>query len=351
MYDAAYLSVYPFFEKAFRDRPLSAVLDSLTGVVSRACMIEFLHDLVDRKQVFTVGMIDVDNFKSYNDNYGHRIGDLVLQHVGRSLIEYVGTRGVVGRFGGDEFLVVAFIGNDYKTVHSFYEHLFFQGSLGNQDAVFRRDIHIDSLQLFLSATVGSASFPKDAQDYDTLFSLVDRTLYRGKSKGRNCYIIYVPEKHAHLEIPSLARRSLYNTLTDLAAAFDAGGDSDARLSRACQVLRRDMRFHFFFRIGPDGRILDVDQQRVIGTCEDLSPLITSGCFTCSSLGELQGGFPALTALMAPYVIQSLMILPVGPLERKQGFLLLSPEPKTLHIWQDEELAAGFFLSRLLQEIL
>ena len=46
MYDAAYLSVYPFFEKAFRDRPLSAVLDSLTGVVSRACMIEFLHDLV-----------------------------------------------------------------------------------------------------------------------------------------------------------------------------------------------------------------------------------------------------------------------------------------------------------------
>ena len=140
MYDAAYLSVYPFFEKAFRDRPLSAVLDSLTGVVSRACMIEFLHDLVDRKQVFTVGMIDVDNFKSYNDNYGHRIGDLVLQHVGRSLIEYMGNRGVVGRFGGDEFLVVAFIGNDYETVHSFYEHLFFQGSLGNQDAVFRRDI-------------------------------------------------------------------------------------------------------------------------------------------------------------------------------------------------------------------
>ena len=124
MYDAAYLSVYPFFEKAFRDRPLSAVLDSLTGVVSRACMIEFLHDLVDRKQVFTVGMIDVDNFKSYNDNYGHRIGDLVLQHVGRSLIEYMGNRGVVGRFGGDEFLVVAFIGNDYETVHSFYEHLF-----------------------------------------------------------------------------------------------------------------------------------------------------------------------------------------------------------------------------------
>ena len=63
MYDAAYLSVYPFFEKAFRDRPLSAVLDSLTGVVSRACMIEFLHDLVDRKQVFTVGMIDVDKIE------------------------------------------------------------------------------------------------------------------------------------------------------------------------------------------------------------------------------------------------------------------------------------------------
>ena len=215
MYEAADLSIYPFFNELLKATPLPAMLDSLTGVLARPYMIDFIHHLIEEKVEFTAAMIDLDNFKSFNDHYGHSVGDRVLSTVADKLIHFVGSSGLVGRFGGDEFLIVAFIGNDYERIHDFYETMYNDRVTGRSSNVFRQDIRIDHLKLFISATLGSASFPKDAEDFETLFSLMDKTLYRGKFKGRNCYIIYVPEKHAHLEIPKMAPHSLYDIFVEI----------------------------------------------------------------------------------------------------------------------------------------
>lgn len=341
MYQAEELAVYPFFRKTLSETPLSSVLDSLTGVVSRNYMISFLHELVDSKTVFTLGIIDLDNFKSFNDNYGHKVGDKVLAHVAETLRKHVGSRGIVGRFGGDEFLVVSFIGNDYDVIHDYYASFY-------TDSVFRRVIAVDDLKLYITATIGSASFPKDAQDYDTLFSLIDKALYRGKFKGRNCYIIYLAEKHAGLTIPKLAQHSLYDAFVEVSNAFDENADLISQLKGAFTPLNRNLHFHFLFLVDRDLRVTDVVKGVILGESEDLAPLISDGYFACSQRRELDA-YPLFCRNLEQYLIHSLLILPIGRPEDRRGFLVFCPEPRTHHIWQDQELAAGFYLARLTRD--
>jgi GGDEF domain-containing protein len=72
---------------------------------------------------------------------------------------------------------------DYDGVHAFLDNVYGKGG------VFRQIVSVLGKKIFSTATVGCAIYPKDADSYADLFALVDKTLYRGKSKGRNCFII------------------------------------------------------------------------------------------------------------------------------------------------------------------
>ena len=90
----------------FKNKGLDIILDDLTKVVSRPYIISFVKDLIDKKLPFSMLMLDVDNFKQINDRFGHLTGDEVLSIIGDRLIEHVGDSGFVGRYGGDEFLII-----------------------------------------------------------------------------------------------------------------------------------------------------------------------------------------------------------------------------------------------------
>jgi hypothetical protein len=66
--------------------------------------------------------------------------------------------------------------------------------------VLRKNVKLKNCSPFITGTIGSASYPEDAKNYNDLFSMSDKTLYRGKMKGRNCFIIYLPEKHADINL-------------------------------------------------------------------------------------------------------------------------------------------------------
>ena len=68
-------------------------------------------------------ILDIDNFKDFNDNYGHIVGDECLIAVSKSLMEFVGDKGLVGRFGGDEFIILYFGDHSYEDAHQFATHL------------------------------------------------------------------------------------------------------------------------------------------------------------------------------------------------------------------------------------
>ena len=202
MYKIDDLKKYKYFENA----DVNFVLDSLTGVVSRQYILEFAKSLVNNNTPFTMVMIDLDNFKSINDNYGHHVGDLCLQKTADGIQKIVGDDGLVGRFGGDEFIVIYLKSTEYNTIHDFFDNFYYN------EGPLRRVLMIENNKIFVTATVGSASFPTNALDYDDLFLKMDKALYRGKSKGRNCYIIYVHEKHKDIIVKEREGKSLIEKL-------------------------------------------------------------------------------------------------------------------------------------------
>lgn len=80
--------------------------DYLTGIFTRERAEEQINNLIFRKKVFSVIMIDINNFKKINDTYGHHFGDKVLVFVSRVLQKVFFEKSIVSRYGGDEFLVV-----------------------------------------------------------------------------------------------------------------------------------------------------------------------------------------------------------------------------------------------------
>ena len=190
-------------------------LDSLTGVLSRANVLGFANHLVNNNIPFMMAILDIDNFKAVNDNYGHAIGDETLKFVAKGMEEYIKDDGVVGRFGGDEFIIVYFKDTSYNGVHDYIEGML------NDGGFVRKKVKIsDNIKLYITATVGCASFPNDAKTYDDLFRIADKALYRGKTKGRNCFIVYVESKHKNIEVRRQDHASLPNVFSRISEIAD-----------------------------------------------------------------------------------------------------------------------------------
>ena len=173
----------------FKDK--KNMVDDLTKVYTREVIREYIDKLIGENKSFSLCILDLDNFKYINDGYGHQFGDRVLISVANNIKKLLGDRGVVGRFGGDEFLIVLDNITDYDEVWDIWHTLL--GSTSNLD-----DDELNNLNM--TVTMGASRFPKDSTNINGLFELADKALYRGKMKGRNCFIIYLPEKHATINL-------------------------------------------------------------------------------------------------------------------------------------------------------
>jgi diguanylate cyclase (GGDEF)-like protein len=168
--------------------------DSLTGLLDKSEITRIAKERIDDKRMegTTLVIIDIDFFKRVNDTYGHQYGDKVIKRIADIIAEEVRNCGVAGRFGGDEFLVIF---NNIHTEEELRNH--FRRMYRTVWDVFA-DSKIDESKP-ISLSIGTATFSKDADNYEDLFMLADHCLYIAKEKGRNRYIIYTPEKHGSLQ--------------------------------------------------------------------------------------------------------------------------------------------------------
>ncbi|WP_462324735.1 EAL domain-containing protein [Desulfoplanes sp.] len=165
--------------------------DSLTGLPNRKFISEHIRSLVDAgkdsSRKLAVFFIDLDNFKHVNDNYGHKSGDLVLQEVSKRLKRSLRGNDLVGRLGGDEFIVV--LGNvaKRKIVSLMIDKLM---------AVFDTDFALsDTVTVNLSMSCGIAVFPDDGTSLDQLLANSDMAMYKAKSQGKKQVAFYDYEMH------------------------------------------------------------------------------------------------------------------------------------------------------------
>lgn len=183
--------------------------------------------------------------------------------------------------------------------------------------------------------------------FEGLFSLIDTALYRGKSKGRNCFIIDVAEKHAHLEIPQMADKSLYDTFVLMGDGFDRGSDLLSRLQNAFSPIQDNLRLQRLFYLNPDGRLVDTETSRSLGPVERSLAPVQKRLYPTDTLRELDEYAPRLSAVLQSLGYGSVLIASLGSPDAPRGYLLFCPEPHTMHLWQDRERAAAYLLVRML----
>ncbi|MBI5284077.1 MAG: sensor domain-containing diguanylate cyclase [Chloroflexi bacterium] len=125
-----------------------------------------------------IAMIDIDNFKRFNDDYGHKVGDITLQKVAEVLKSSIRDQDRVYRFGGEEFLVI-FAGVDAENAMKLAERA--------RAAVERAPLTGETLQPIgpITISIGIALFPDHGNDMATLIDLADRAMYGSKQGGRN----------------------------------------------------------------------------------------------------------------------------------------------------------------------
>ena len=340
MYTRSQLEQYPFFKKLLDGRRISDVLDPLTGLVTRAYIIEYVQDLIRQGRPFTFGMIDLDNFKYINDTYGHAAGDAVLQGVASSLISLLDERGVAGRFGGDEFLFINLEATSYFAKKQFCLDMF------SNARVFRKTYHAGEFELFVTGTAGLATFPHDASDYDEMFEAIDKTLYRGKSKGRNCYIIYVAAKHKDIVIRELKHRTQYQLIREIADQFDSAFDVHEKMRRIFSAVGDDLHISDMYYAGRDGVMRSIRTGEMTGSAEDIDALMTDDVFTTNQIDTISKLSPVFFRTLKKHSFETVLAVKVRTGRFFYGYLIFA-EPHNLRIWQDDEIVIMFSLGRML----
>lgn len=168
--------------------------DSLTMIPNRQHLEENLSKECDKaslsKYPICIAMIDVDFFKSYNDNYGHRAGDIVLKKVARKLKTTLAREAdFVCRFGGEEFCIIL-SNTDFQMATEILEEC----RLGIQDLTIDHDY--SSILPVITVSIGACVIePKSNNQIDDILDKADASLFQSKSEGRNRVTICRFYKH------------------------------------------------------------------------------------------------------------------------------------------------------------
>jgi diguanylate cyclase (GGDEF)-like protein len=168
--------------KYTKDLEFYATRDGLTGLYNQRVFREFLSNAVHRAKrnngIFAFVLIDLDNFKSVNDNYGHKIGDKILQGIAGILSQNKRGEDILARYGGDEFVMILQDASEedaYRIMERTRQKIF---SFGIIDPDSGENVQI-------SASIGISVFPKSASNEDDLFILADNMMYKAKMSGKN----------------------------------------------------------------------------------------------------------------------------------------------------------------------
>ena len=172
---------------------VDAGLDPFTGLLNKKVIREVIEQELNEyeksqdKSEKYLCIIDIDDFKSVNDTYGHRFGDEVILALANGLKETFETYGLIGRVGGDEFMCFL---SGFASVTDFRTHM----------TDMRKNLKKKMAERMpgysFSVSIGVATYPQNGTTYEELFRIADGCLYIAKEKGKDRYIIYKEELHS-----------------------------------------------------------------------------------------------------------------------------------------------------------
>jgi len=157
-----------------------AIRDPLTNAYNRRYLAEFLDSAIARasreKSQVTIVILDVDNFKQFNDMYGHKCGDAVLLAITEFLFEHTRRSDVVCRYGGEEFVIMIPQVNldvGYERAEAWRQNF------------SEKPVKFDGMELYATFSAGVATFPQHGSTGEAILKAADKALYESKDAGKN----------------------------------------------------------------------------------------------------------------------------------------------------------------------
>lgn len=152
--------------------------DVLTGLWNRAYTENAVNEMISQGKKGALFMLDMDNFKAVNDNYGHIAGDETLKIFAGTLKKFAGEGDILCRIGGDEFMI-------------FVKDVTKKSELGSRAADiisdFQKKFAALSFETECSVSIGIAQTPEDGLEFNKLYNSADKALYYVKQNGKNAY--------------------------------------------------------------------------------------------------------------------------------------------------------------------
>ncbi len=158
-------------------------LDGMTGILNKNTIEYYIKEYLDiyhPTQKAGLILIDIDNFKMINDNFGHMIGDIIIKKVANTITQIFRSTDIVGRVGGDEFLVLM---KNVKTQEEVLE------KAEELRSTFGKIFEEEQYKFEISVSVGVSMSENGNSDYGQLFGKADQALYIAKNAGRNQVIL------------------------------------------------------------------------------------------------------------------------------------------------------------------
>lgn len=159
--------------------------DEITGLPNRRLLFEELHRRIVGARMhgsrFALFFLDIDRFKSVNDTYGQGSGDELLRAIGERLVLTLRPQDFVARLGGDEYAVIINSSTEKNIERHVAQRILFS---------LARPFTIDDGRLDMTASIGIAYFPDDAENAELLIRSADTAMYRAKASGRNTFATF-----------------------------------------------------------------------------------------------------------------------------------------------------------------
>lgn len=159
--------------------------DSLTSLYNKGTTESMIEEYIKNENTEVNGalfLIDLDNFKAINDNLGHLAGDFVLTNISSMLLEVFNEDSIIGRIGGDEFIVFL------KNIHS--EEFLCKKAEELVNAFTRTNVTSEFSDYKVSGSIGIAKYPEHGTSFEELYINADKATYLAKHKGKNNYCTF-----------------------------------------------------------------------------------------------------------------------------------------------------------------
>ena len=155
--------------------------DWLTGLYNRRAAEAHVDEALLKNGGGMLLVLDIDHFKQVNDRYGHLIGDALLCEAARTLRDIFFPRDIIGRVGGDEFMVfLKGISTEENILKEAAKvETFFKGFQAGEYVKYKA-----------TASIGVAIYPQEGADFETLYKAADQGLYKAKKRGKNQLAFY-----------------------------------------------------------------------------------------------------------------------------------------------------------------